>query len=562
MLVVLVSFAYGFGLVLSRIGFPPMVGFLLAGFVFNLVGLTPPSGLKQVADLGIILLLFSIGLKLDIRDLLKPEIWVSSTAQMILTTIFFCGILALGRSLLTTPLLQLSWSTMMILAFALAFSSTVFAVKVLEEKGDMTALYGKVAIGILIMQDIFAVLFLTGATGKIPSTWALALLGLPLLRPALFWLINLSGRGELFLLCGLFLALGVGAELFSLVGLKPDLGALVIGVLVASHPKASSLSKALLGFKELMLVGFFLSIGMQGLPSLEMLAAATLLCLFLPFKTVLYHLIVSRFGLRARTSLFSSLTLTNYSEFGLIVAAIAVSEQLLPPEWLLIIAMAVSLSFAFSAPLSANAERIYRRYGPSLYRLDRKKPHPQEAPIDPGQVKALVFGMGRIGVGAYEELRKHFGECICGVEHSPERVESNRAEARNVILGDALDTEFWLKLKRDLELELIILAMPNHQGNLFAAHQIRSIGFNCQVAAVARFPEEVEELASYSVCTAFNMYDEAGSGLAQHALEGRSAASRIYQSTSIAQESGNDQYLRSADIHEDNPKNSRSTLAE
>ena len=523
MLVVLISFAYVFGLALSRIGFPPMVGFLLAGFVYKMGGLAPPAGLQQVADLGIFLLLFSIGLKLDLRGLIKPEIWASATAQMILTTLFFFGILVLGQDLLTSPLLKVSWSSKLILAFALAFSSTVFAVKVLEEKGDMTALYGKIAIGILIMQDIFAVVFLTGATGKIPSIWALALLALPLLRPVLFWLIDLSGRGELFVLCGLFLALGVGAELFSLVGLKPDLGALIIGILIASHPKASSLSKALLGFKELMLVGFFLSIGMQGPPSLEMVAAAALLCLFLPFKTVIYQLIISRFGLRARTSLFSSLTLTNYSEFGLIVAAIAVSEQLLPPEWLLIIAITVSLSFAFSAPLSVNAERIYRRFGPPLYRLDRKKPHPQEAVINPGQVKVLVFGMGRIGVGAYDELYKHFGKCICGVEHSPERVEFNRAEQRNVIHGDAVDTEFWLKLKTDLDLELIILAMPNHQGNLFAARQIRNLGFTCQVAAVARYPEEVEELASYKVCTAFNMYDEAGSGLARHALNGRAS---------------------------------------
>lgn len=521
MLVILISFAYGFGLILSRIGLPPMVGFLLAGFVYNMVGLTPPTGLNLVADLGITLLLFSIGLKLDIRSLLKPEIWASTTGQMVLTTaIFFCA-LTLGQKLFTSSLLQVSTVSMIVLAFALAFSSTVYAVKVLEEKGDMTALYGKLAIGILIMQDIFAVLFLSGSTGKIPSFWALALLGLPLLRPVMFRLIDLSGRGELFILCGLFLALGAGAELFSLVGLKPDLGALVIGVMVAGHPKASSLSKSLFSFKELMLVGFFLSIGMQGLPTLEMLLAAILLCLLLPFKTVIYQLIISRFGLRARTSLFSSLTLSNYSEFGLIVATIAVGQNLLPPEWILIIAMAVSLSFALSAPLSTGAEQIYRQIGPFLYRFDSNRPHPQEAPIDPGQVKALVFGMGRIGTGAYDELRSHYGDNICGVEHSPERVNYNRTEGRNVILGDALDTEFWIKLKRDLDLELIILAMPNHQGNIFAASQIRNIGFTCRVAAVARFPEEVEELCNYGVCTAFNMYDQAGSGLARQALKGR-----------------------------------------
>jgi predicted Kef-type K+ transport protein len=522
MLVILVSFAYAFGLGLTRVGLPPMVGFLLAGFAYNIVGLTQPPGLDLVADLGITLLLFSIGLKLDIRGLLKAEIWASTTAQMILTTAFYFVVLSLGQHLLPIPLLQMSWETMLVLSFALAFSSTVFAVKVLEEKGDMTALYGKIAIGILIMQDLIAVLYLSGSAGKMPSVWALAVLGLLLLRPVLFKLMDASGRGELFILCGLFMALGIGAEGFSLVGLKPDLGALVIGVLVASHPRASEMSKALFGFKELMLVGFFLSIGMQGLPTLGMLAAATVLCLFLPVKTGIYHLIVSRFGLRARTSLFSSLVLTNYSEFGLIVAAIAVGQNLLSPEWLLIIALAVSLSFAFSAPLSTSSERIYRLIWFWIKRFEREKCHPQETPIATGPVKALVFGMGRIGSGAYEELRTYFGERILGVEHAPERVDFNRSQGRNVILGDACDTEFWLKLKQDeeVQLELIVLAMPNHHGNMFAAHQLRNLGLDCQVAAIARYPEEVEELAELGVCSAFNMYEEAGGGLVRRALDG------------------------------------------
>jgi predicted Kef-type K+ transport protein len=522
MLVILVSFAYGFGLALTRVGLPPMVGFLLAGFAFNLAGLTPPSGLDLVADLGVTLLLFSIGLKLDIKGLLKPEIWASTTAQMGLTTAFYFAILSLGQNLLSSPLFEMTWGTMLVLSFALAFSSTVFAVKVLEEKGDMTALYGKIAIGILVMQDLFAVLYLSGTAGKLPSIWALAVLGLPLLRPMIFRLLDASGKGELFILCGLFLALGVGAEGFSLVGLKPDLGALAVGVLIASHPRASALSKALFGFKELMLVGFFLSIGMQGLPSLGMLVAAIMLCLLLPIKTGIYHLIVSRFGLRARTNLFASLVLTNYSEFGLIVAAIAVGQNLLSPGWLLVIALAVSLSFAFSAPLSTSSERVYRMGRAWLGRFETATCHPQEAPIAPGPVKALVFGMGRIGSGAYEELHKHYGNSICGVEHSPERVDFNRNQGRNVVLGDACDTEFWLKLKRDedVQLELIVLAMPNHQGNMFAARQLRNLGLDCQVTAIARYPDEVEELAGLGVCSAFNMYEEAGAGLVKRALEG------------------------------------------
>ncbi len=520
MLVILVSLAFGFGLALARLGLPPMVGFLVAGFVFNMAGLSKPLGLDLVADLGITLLLFSIGLKLNVRGLLKAEIWASSTVQMIITTVFMCGLLVLAQKMFPTPFMEMPWTSVLILGFALSFSSTVFAVKVLEDKGDLTALYGRIAIGILIMQDLFAVLFLSVSEGKAPSLWALSILVLPLLRPLLFYLMDKAGHGELFILCGLFFALGIGAEGCTLVGLKPDLGALVVGVLIADHPRASELSKAMFGFKELMLVGFFLSIGMKGLPSWDMLIAAILLCLALPFKTAIYHFIINQFGLRARTSLFASLSLTNYSEFGLIVAAIAYNQRLFSADWLLIMAMTVSLSFALSSPLSIHSEFIYRRFFKSLDQFERKTNHPDDSPIDLGSVKAVVIGMGRIGSGAYDELKKIFGDNICGVEHAPERVDFNRSQGRNVILGDASDTEFWLRLSKDINLEIVILAMPNHHGNLYAAHQLRNLGLDCQVAAIARYPEEVEDLAALGVCAAYNMYEQAGAGLVQTAMEG------------------------------------------
>jgi predicted Kef-type K+ transport protein len=473
-----------------------------------------------VAYLGIILLLFSIGLKLDLRGLLKSEIWASATVQMLITSALMVAALLLGQRVLPIPLMEMSWQAMLVLGFALAFSSTVFAVKVLEEKGDLTAFYGRIAIGILIMQDLFAVLFLSISTGKIPGIWALSVLALPLLRPVLFRLLNMAGRGELFILCGLFIALGVGAEGFALIGLKPDLGALVVGVLIAGHPRASELSKALFGFKEMMLVGFFLSIGMKGLPTWDMLMAAVLLCVALPIKTGIYHFIVNQFGLRARTSLFASLSLTNYSEFGLIVTAIAADHGLLSADWLMVMAMTISVSFAIAAPLNTSSELIYRRVFRWLCRFERDFYHPHDAPIEFGSAKAVVMGMGRIGSGAYDELQKIYGRDICGVEHAPERVDFNRGQGRNVMLGDVCDTEFWLKLQKDIKLELVILAMPNHHGNIYAAHQLRNFPFDCQVAAIARYPEEVEELSALGVCTAYNMYEQAGAGLVRTALEG------------------------------------------
>ena len=126
----------------------------------------------------------------------------------------------------------------------------------------MSSTHGRVAIGILIMQDIFAVIFLSVSSGKLPSPWSFALLALliiPILlkKSPLSLIISKSGHGELLVLLGVLIPFG-GAYLFGLVGLKPDLGALILGILLSGHPKAKELSNAMLSFKDLFLVGFFL----------------------------------------------------------------------------------------------------------------------------------------------------------------------------------------------------------------------------------------------------------------------------------------------------------------
>ncbi|TMP14505.1 cation:proton antiporter, partial [Pseudoalteromonas ruthenica] len=106
---------------------------------------------------------------------------------------------------------ELSLTSAMLVGFAFSFSSTVFAVKVLEERGEMATLHGKISIGILVMQDIFAVAFLAISTGKIPNMWALVLLvSLFALKPVMFWVLNRSKHGELLPLFGFFFALVIG----------------------------------------------------------------------------------------------------------------------------------------------------------------------------------------------------------------------------------------------------------------------------------------------------------------------------------------------------------------
>lgn len=345
LLPLIIAFVLGFLMKLFRL--PPMLGFLIAGFVLNTMGVESNETIERASSLGILLLLFTIGLKLNVRSLLRKHVWRGGIYHLIIIVLIYSLIMALLAFLGLKYFSELTLKVTALIAFALSFSSTVFAVKVLEEKGEMKSLQGRTAISILIIQDILAVIFLTLAKGSFPSIWAVLLLGFPLLRRPLLWLMNKSGHGEMMVLYGFLLALS-GAELFSLLGLKADLGALVAGLVVANSQKSEELSKTLLNFKEFFLVAFFLSIGLTGTPEWWMLGISIVFIMLIPLKGFFYFWILTRFRLRARTSFWISLSLSNYSEFALIVASMAVSASLLSSEWLLIFSITVSLSFLIS----------------------------------------------------------------------------------------------------------------------------------------------------------------------------------------------------------------------
>jgi glutathione-regulated potassium-efflux system ancillary protein KefC len=517
-----IAIAFACGFLARQIDLPPLVGFLAAGFFLQAMGVAGGEALQLIADLGVTLLLFTIGLKLDLRSLARLEVWAGASLHLVVTVVLFgLGLFALGLTGL--PLVGgIDPRLALLLAFALSFSSTVFAVKILEEKGEMNSTHGRTAIGILIMQDIFAVLFLTFSTGKLPSLWALAVpLALWMLRPVFKKLLNRCGHGELMILFGLFLALIVGAAGFELVNLKADLGALVLGLLVADHPKAGELSKALLGFKDLFLVGFFLSIGLSGAPSWQALGLALLLTFVMPLKSALFFVLLTRFRLRARSSLLSSLSLANYSEFGLIVGALAAEQGWIDPQWLTVIALALSLTFVLAAPLNAAGNRLYLRFHDALGRFETASRHPDDQPVDPGEATAAIFGMGRIGTGAYNFLENHSEEKLIGVDFDKSVVEAHRAAGRNVIFGDPSDPDFWIRANigsKTGQVRLLLLAIPNHKANLTAAQMLLEGGFKGKIATIAQYEDQVAAFKDIGVHTAFNFFGEAGAGLAEHAL--------------------------------------------
>jgi len=509
--------AFTFGMVINFTGLPPMVGFLLAGFALNYLGFEVTEGLTTLANLGVTILLFSIGLKLDIRTLFKTEVWAGASIHILASILFYAGLLFLLKQLGLHFFMDLEISSLLLVAFALSFSSTVFAVKILEEKSETNSLYGRIAIGILIMQDIFAVLFLTVSVGKIPSIWALGLFALPLIRPLLFKLLDRAGHGELLVLYGFFLALVVGAGLFESVGMKADLGALIAGMLLAGHASAKDMAKSLFNMKELFLICFFLSIGLGGLPDLDHLLVALILSLLLLGKIALYFLTLTKFQLRSRTSLFAAFSLANYSEFGLIVASLATYKGWLSQDWLIITAIAVSLSFIIASLFNKYADAIYTHFTPTLKRFQSKRLHKDDRPVRVGDAQILVMGMGRIGAGAYDALKVSYGEHVMGIDYNHQTTLKHREQGRRVITGDALDSDFWNKLQLTDNIKLILLAMPDHNGNRYAAEQLNKMeSCSFKVAALAHYKSDEVELNELGVNPVFNMYEEAGSGFARH----------------------------------------------
>ena len=505
--------AFVFGFVFYQIGLPPLVGFLAAGFALGAIGAENTPLLTELADLGVTLLLFTIGLKLRVSSLLKPEIWGVATLHMLIVVLVFCAILlglgATGLSLFA----GLDMTTALIVAFALSFSSTVFAVKTLESAGESGSRFGRIAIGVLIVQDIAAVVFLAASSGKLPSPWAFALLGLLLLRRPILALLKKSGHGELQMLIGFVLALG-GAQLFEAFTLKGDLGALFVGALIAGHARSDELAKTLLGFKELFLVAFFLSIGLAGLPTLDMFFAGLLLLALVPLKAVLFFWLFTRFRLMATTANRASLVLANYSEFGLIVAAIAVSIDWLPTEWMLIDAVVLSLSFVFASVLNTNPNLLFNRYRDLLKRFESPKRLEEDAPINLGVASMIIFGMGRVGTGVYDAMDKILPGSVVGVDYDYVVAEQHQQRGRNVVTGNASNPEFWDRVNMSEHVDYALLAMPDHNAQVAAIRQIRERGFKGKIAATAKYPDELEKLKDLGVDAAFNIYAEVGTGFA------------------------------------------------
>ncbi|QGG81205.1 hypothetical protein GH975_11775 [Litorivicinus lipolyticus] len=488
---------------------PPLVGFLLAGVIGVQLGApTPHTSFELMSELGVELLLFTIGLKIRLPELLRPLILTTGLAHIGLFSLVMMPVVVWFQ-----PGNPVAW----ILAIGLTFSSTVMAAKVLEARRETRAFHGRLTVGLLVMQDVVAVVLLGVLAGEAPSYWAFGLLALPLLRPVLMGWLDRLGDGELVVLGGSVLALVVGGALFRFLGLSGELGALVMGTLLAGHVRAKQLADNLWAFRELMLVGFFLLVGTQVTLDWQVLQLVALLTLLLPVKAALWVLVLCRAKLRSYTGFLASANLFTYSEFALVVASGALAAGLIDDRWMGALALSVVVSFILAAPLARYAHRLFEQWEAPLSKLQRAEQHPDDQPISIGSAKVLVMGMGRIGTGAYLYLRER-GVSVVGLDADPIKVGPHVKNGRRVLFADAEDPALWRTLNLD-GVQMVLLAMPDANAQEHCTLQLRKLGFPGLVVSGTRRKAAIAAIEAAGCDMVFDVADAAGVGLGERAWE-------------------------------------------
>lgn len=502
-----IASAFSAGLIATRLWLPPVVGYLVAGYGLNLGGIRAEALLSQLSDIGILLLLFTVGLKIKIRTLFKREVLGVGGLHLLVVAGLFGLVFVLQDKQITGGL---------VLGVSLAFSSTVLAVKVLEDNRELASFHGRTVMGILILQDLVAVGMLAVVGARTPSPWALELLALPLLRPAAVWLFDATRNDELRLLLGILLAFA-GGKLADSVGISHELGALLMGVLLAGHPDADDLARKLWGLKESMLVAFFLQIGLMGAPNSKQLLMAGGLLAVLPLQGWLFFTLLLVTGLRSRTGFVAALALMTYSEFALIAAVPAIDSGILPADWKPVLGAAVAASLAIAALTNRYSHRLFMWLEPRLIGFERRVPHPDQLPTNLGNAEWLIVGMGRTGKAAYETLDRR-RQKVVGLDADPIRVGQLQRDGLRVLYGDGEDPELWANTELT-KLSGIILTVPEARARQMAMNHVRVKGFRGVIGTTAFSSDEDPMLFRLGADVVFHPLTEAGEMLATRMLE-------------------------------------------
>lgn len=495
----ILTIAAGAGALAVHLRQPLIIAFIAVGILVGPAGLSWVASsndeVELFAKLGITLLLFVVGLKLDPHEIkaVGPVAIATAIGQMALTG---------GIGYLMGLGLGLSTIEAFYVATALTFSSTIIIVKLLSDQREIDSLHGRISVGVLIVQDITVILVmiaLSAVTGDAES----ANLGQTILRVALKGAIFLGaialftrfflGRllhsvarsPELLVLASIAwtVALAAGADT---LGFSKEVGAFLAGVAIASTPYRVPVSSRLVSLRDFLLLFFFIDLGVNiDLQYLgEQLIPALIFSVFVLLgKPLMVVVLMSLMGYRKYTSALTGLTLSQISEFSLILAALGVSLGQIDRSTLGLITLIGLITMGISSYMIIYGHAIYPRISGWLDLLERKVIHPhhhEDADAEWTPVDFVVFGLGRYGGSVVRDLC-YEGFTVLGVDFDPEVVAAWNREGLRTLYGDADDPELaaLLPLK---ETHWVVSTVPKCDVGLTLLHTLQHHDYQGAVA--------------------------------------------------------------------------------
>lgn len=519
----LLAAAAGIGTLAIRLRQPLILAYIAVGILAGPMALgwiTAHDPLDLLAQVGVAVLLFTVGLKLDLHLVrrLGAVALATGLGQLFFTILFgyLLGI-ALGMDHLKA----------IYVAVALAFSSTIIIIKLLSDTKELDSLHGRIAVGFLIVQDIAVVIAMMTmsslnmvGTGGISATLGvialkLAVAGLLLaavMRYVLPRLLDLVARSqELMLLFAI--AWGVAlASLGEMFGFSKEVGAFLAGFSLATSPYREAMSGRLSPVRDFLLLFFFFDLGakleFQAFEG-QTLAALVLSAFVLIGNPLIVMSIMGYMGYRKRTGFMAGLTVAQISEFSIIFVAMGVSLGHVGGDALGLVTLVGLVTISVCTYMVLNGQALYEKLNPWLKVFERRTPFREHvaAPKSEPLPAVIVFGLGRYGGRLIQRLHSQ-NINVLGVDFDPEAVRRAHHNGLDARFGDAEDAELPASLPL-AEARWAVSTLHDTGINRALIAALRKHGYAGPVAVTAHSEEDSHELKKSGAKLIFHPYIDA-----------------------------------------------------
>jgi Kef-type K+ transport system membrane component KefB len=482
------------------------LGILIGPSVLNI--LKSHDNIHLLADLGIAVLLFIVGLKLDLRIIksVGKIALMTGLGQVLFTSLagYFIGI-GLGFSTLHS----------FYIAVALTFSSTIIIVKLLSDKKEIDSLHGQIAVGFLIVQDIVVILVMIvlsamrqqGEANLLEDIGKTVLTGGILVFATLVvmkWVIPklsffLAKSQEMLTLFAIGWAITL-ASAGDLMGFSGEVGAFLAGVSLASSEFKDVISSRLVSLRDFLLLFFFVDLGSNLNLSIigDQVSSAIVFSVFVLIGNPLIVLIImGLMGYRKRTSFLAGLTVAQISEFSLILAGLGLAIGHINDEIMGLITLVGLITIGLSTYLILYSHQIYDFISPALVIFQRKNPYSEkDAELDrQAHFDLIIFGLGRFGTKVAEMLDKHHEISYFGVDFDPQVIRQWLERGKTVIYGDMDDTEILDRIPFE-NTRCVISTIPYQEPSIQLIKSLKSKGYRGKIFLTAMNEKDHELLNS------------------------------------------------------------------